>query len=161
MHVLHRIAVEAENAQEAKDLVNEYIEESGNFNWSDWSVVGGRWGEEDTVISYLETPEKFLEAVETARQWRVEQVNSYLAKVDVEHVTSLLKNYNGEELVFNDQDGMQAWRLGKALEIANGDSNPYGYFYDMVDGGAGDEYLKKRIEENPTEQYLVAVDFHF
>ena len=73
----------------------------------------------------------------------------------------MLKNYNGEELVFNDQDGMQAWRLGKALEIANGDSNPYGYFYDMVDGGAGDEYLKKRIEENPTEQYLVAVDFHF
>ena len=161
MHVLHRIAVEAENADEAKSIVNEYIEDSGEFSWSDWSIVGGRWGEEDTVISYSETPERFVEAYETAKQWRVEQVNSYLAKVDVDHVMDLLKNYNGEQIAFSEQDGMQVWRLGKALEIANGDSSPYSYFYDMVGGGSGDKYLKERIEVNPNEQYLVAVDFHF
>ena len=161
MHILHRIAVEAENADEAKSIVNEYIEDSGEFEWSDWSVVGGRWGEEDVILNYSETPEKFLEALEKAKGWRIEQINSYLERVDVEHVMSLLKNYNGEQIAFNEQDGMQVWRLQKALEIAGGDSNPYSYFYDMVGGGTGDKYLKKRIETNPTEQYLVAVDFHF
>jgi hypothetical protein len=160
MHVLHRIAVEAENAEEAKQIVIEYIEDD-NFDWSDWSIVGGRWGEEDTVISYSDTPEKFLEAVETAKQWRVEQVNSYLSGVDVDHVMGLLKNYNGEQIAFNEQEGMQVWRLNQALEIASGNSNPYSYFYDIVDGGTDGKYLKERIEKSFTEQYLVAVDFHF
>ena len=161
MHILQRIAVEAENTDEAKSIVIEYIEDSGEFSWSDWSVVGGRWGEEDVILNYSETPEKFLEALEKAKGWRIEQINSYLERVDVEHVMSLLKNYNGEQIAFNEQDGMQVWRLQKALEIAGGDSTPYSYFYDMVGGGTGSKYVQKRIETNPTEQYLVAVDFHF
>ena len=42
MHILQRIAVEAENTDEAKSIVIEYIEDSGEFEWSDWSVVGRR-----------------------------------------------------------------------------------------------------------------------
>ena len=51
MHILQRIAVEAENTDEAKSIVIEYIEDSGEFSWSDWSVVGGRWGEEEVFRS--------------------------------------------------------------------------------------------------------------
>jgi len=161
MHILQRIAVEAENTDEAKSIVIEYIEDSGEFSWSDWSVVGGRWGEEDVILNYSETPEKFLEALEQSKTWRIAEVKDYLQQVDVEHVMSLLKNYNGERIAFNEQDGMQVWKLHKALEIASGYSNPFSYFYDITGGGTGDKYVQERIETNPTEQYLIAVDFHF
>jgi len=160
MHVLHYIAVEAEDVEEATDIVNSCIE-NNTFDWSDWAVIGGRWSGEDVVISYEEKPEKFLEVLENIRNSKVQEVKSCLEKVDIQHVMSLLDNYNGEELPFSTEDGMQAYRLRTALRIVSGHSTPDSYFYDDVEGDTSDKYIKRRVKNNPTEQYLVAVDFHY
>ena len=62
MHTLHYFAVQAEDNQEAFDIVQSRLEhgEDGAFvEWSDWHVVGGgRWSQSqyedssDTVTNF-------------------------------------------------------------------------------------------------------------
>lgn len=159
MHIMHRIAVEAESISDAKIEVEDHIE-NGFFSWSDWAVVGGRWDDEFTVVNYAENPEKFNELLNKAKENRAIEVQSLMERADIEGVLQSLKEYNGEEFGFG-KLGMDAYRLATALEVASGHSKPDSYFYDLTDGGTGDKYVKGRIEKNPTQQYLVAVDFHF
>jgi len=159
MHILHRIAVEAESISDAKDEVEDHIER-GFFDWSDWAKIGGRWNDEFTVVNYAENPEKFTELLEKAKEGRAAEVKGLFEAIDLEELLQSLSEYNGEEFGFG-KLGMDAYRLATALEVASGHSKPDSYFYDLTDGGTGDKYVKGRIEKNPTQQYLVAVDFHF
>ena len=70
MHTLHYFAVEAEDIQEAFDIVESRLssEDGDKFvDWSDWHVVGGgRWSENpnnqyenspEDIVSYDVDPE--------------------------------------------------------------------------------------------------------
>jgi hypothetical protein len=76
MHTLHWWGVEAEDEQEAFELVKErLVNDSGAswIDWSDWHVVGGgRWNPEgdgykdqpNMIVSFEQQPDKFKEILE-------------------------------------------------------------------------------------------------
>jgi len=46
MHTLHWWAVEAEDKEDAANIVEAALSENNYVEWSDWHVVGGgRWSE--------------------------------------------------------------------------------------------------------------------
>ena len=70
MHTLHWWAVEAEDKEDAANIVEAALSENNYVEWSDWHVVGGgRWSDSqyensyDMVISYVDEPIKFNETI--------------------------------------------------------------------------------------------------
>lgn len=66
MHALHLLAVEAEDKDEALELVDTYLEPFGDGLVWDWWAVGGRWegyfengASKENVLCYAEDEEKF------------------------------------------------------------------------------------------------------
>ena len=70
MHVLHVIAVEADNAEDARVAAESAIEPYGNGQVWDWYEVGGRWDgvfEGSNMLNYAANPEGFKAALERVR----------------------------------------------------------------------------------------------
>jgi len=159
MHVLHWIAVEADNAEEAFSRIEALLEDKESW-WWDWfdNDIGGRWAGNDWCKVYQGKDIAIgLDHVKTNRK---EEVERSLEKIDLSEFESQLNNYDGEDIVTNDYS-MNLWRIKKLAEMLSGDWNSDLYFYDMEysDGTMGE--LLKRIESNPDKQFLVPIDFHF
>ena len=70
MHVLHVIAVEADDAEDARVEAESAIEPYGNGQVWDWYEVGGRWDgvfEGSNMLNYAKNPEGFKAALERVR----------------------------------------------------------------------------------------------
>ena len=159
MHVLHWIAVEADNAEEAFSRIEALLEDKESW-WWDWfdNDIGGRWAGNDWCKVYQGKDIAIgLDHVKTNRK---EEVERSLEKIDLSEFESQLNNYDGEDIVTNDYS-MNLWRIKKLAEMLSGDWNSDSYFYDMEysDGTMGE--LLKRIESNPDKQFLVPIDFHY
>jgi len=154
MHVLHHIAVEADSAEEANNIVQALLDD-GFFAWSDWSTIGGSRFEART-INYAENEKEFLARLARSRHNRATEVAEMLEGLDISKVIEELQNYNGQNEL-----GFDHWRLKNAFRIATGSSVSGAYFFDTVEYCTSDEYLIKRLEIEPKTQYLVPVDFHF
>ena len=73
MHTYHRLAVVADNEQEAKGTALQFAEEQG---WSDWCsiVADDRVQDMKVATNYKQDPEGFNELVKVACGWTQETV---------------------------------------------------------------------------------------
>lgn len=175
MHTLHWFAVEAENKEEAFDLVQSRLinEDGGQFvEWSDWHVVGGgRWSESqyedssDMIVGYDE-PEKFSHALERVKKNRIEEMNRYLEQIDFGKLQSSIVDYISNDCILPNElrfGDLNSYYFKKVGEMLIDSYNPDSYFYDLVEYTAHLGYLQERLDnpETAMRQYLVPVDFHY
>jgi hypothetical protein len=178
LHTLHHIAVEADSSEEAFDIVQTELESEGNFaDWSDWHVVGGgRWSESqyadspDEIISYEETPDKFMEALARSLKNRQEEMNHCLGSMDTDKFISDIVDFISEG---GDQNhspySMNNYYIRKASEMLSEYYTSDSYFFDLgepsIDGvySTQSKYLRERLADpdKAKRQFLVPVDFHF
>lgn len=175
MHTLHWFAVEAEDNQEAFDIVqSRLISDDGEkfVDWSDWHVVGGgRWSQSqyedssDMVISYATDPTKFKETLETVKKWRIEEMNRYLAQLDFGKLQSNIVDYISNNCVMPNEVrfDLNPYYFKKAGDMLMDYYNPDSYFYDLKEYTAHIGYIQERLDNPDTAalQFLVPVDFHY
>jgi len=174
MHVLQRIAVQAEDKDHAFRLVKDYLEnEMGDeynlSSWYDWFVTGGgRWNpnegsqynddDQSMTISYDEEPKKFLDTVNEAIAERMVEFNNYRKTFNNKNVdiNSVLDSYNGQM-----DFGFQLYDLHKMIDMLQGKWDFNSYFYDMYHETTNTKYMLESIDTGNKNWYLVFVDFHF
>lgn len=168
MHVLQRIAVQADDKDHAFRSVKDYLEtqmgdEYNYSSWYDWFVTGGgRWNEnadqyndddQSMTISYAEEPEKFISSINEAIEARVAEFNQYrksLADVDI---NASLDKYDGQ-MDFS----FDLYPLGKMIDLMQGKWDFNSYFFDCTHETTNTKYMLDKIDGS---WYLVYVDFHF
>jgi hypothetical protein len=174
MHVLQRIAVQAEDKDEAFRIVKDTLEqELGNNEyssntWFDWFVTGGgRWNvnpdsqyEDDNnmTISYDENPQEFLAQVALAMQSRVEEFNRYrqhFAEKNVD-INAKLDSYDGST-----DYSFDLYDLSKMIDMLQGKWDFNSYFFDMTSQSVNEKFMLESIDKGNKNWYLVYVDFHF
>jgi hypothetical protein len=175
MHTLHWWAVEAEDKHEAFITVQDRLimEDGRNWvDWSDWHVVGGgRWSNsqyedsEDMIISYNEQPELFKERLELIKKNRIEEMNNFLTKIDLDQFTSDMVDYisNSGIPVDKQRFELNSYYIQKAGQLLQDYYTCDSYFYDFVEYTAHMGYIYDRLDnpEHSLGQYLVPIDFHF
>ena len=174
MHVLQRIAIQAEDKDEAFRTVKDTLEqELGNNEyssntWFDWFVTGGgRWNtdpekqyEDDNsmTISYDEDPEKFLSQVALGMQSRVEEFNRYRQQFTEKaiDINAKLDSYDGST-----DYSFELYDLSKMIDMLQGKWDFNSYFFDMTSQSVSDKFMLESIDKGNKNWYLVYVDFHF
>jgi hypothetical protein len=168
MHTLHWWAVEAEDKEDAANIVEAALSEN-YVEWSDWHVVGGgRWSESqyknsyDMVISYVDEPIKFNEVIYSCVQARIDEMKYAKEKIDLEAFTNRIETYANKGSIGKDRFGLEDYYIRKAttlmLEYYNSDS----YFYDFIEHTASTDYIYDRVDKGDCSRlFLVPVDFHF
>jgi hypothetical protein len=159
MHVLHWIAVEADNAEEAFSRVEALLEGNEGW-WWDWFAtdIGGRWAGNDWCKIYQ--GKDILIGLDYVKANRKSEVERTYEKIDLGEFESQLSGYDGEDVVTNDYS-MNLWRIKKVAEMLSGEWNSDSYFYDVEYGHGTMAEVLKRIESDPDKQFLVPIDFHF
>ena len=179
MHTLHYFAVEAENIEEAFDLVQGRLstEDGERFvDWSDWHVVGGgRWSENpnnqyndssEDIVSYDEDPDKFNNIIKGIKQNRIREMNRYIQQLKPDKLMSDIVDYISNDCILPDNlrfGDLNAYYFKGAADMLMDYYSPDSYFYDLVEYTAHMGYLPQRLDNTNTAklQYLVPVDFHF
>jgi hypothetical protein len=174
MHVLQRIAVQADDTSHAFYSVKHYLEENmgSEYNyssWYDWFVTGGgRWNDngsdsyddddQSMTISYDDNPQAFLAAVNNAIDERMSEFNQYRQSFNTKNVdiNSVLDSYNGQM-----DFGFQLYELYKMIDMTQGKWDFNSYFYDMQHETTNTKYMLESIDTGNKNWYLVFVDFHF
>lgn len=176
MHVLHYLAVEAESKNEATSradtILNESLESGGT--WFDWFVVGGgRFTtpegsafEEayndtfDNTISYTEDSEKFESLLAERVRIRKEQFAEHLSRVDEKVVKQAVEDFKQDKET-SYPERLDIYNLKRLTETLLGYWNEDSYLYDVESYDCDVQPIKDRIKNNPTQQFLVPIDFHF
>lgn len=171
MHVLQRIAVNADDKDEAfrrvKDTLEMYMGDGENNSaWYDWFVCGGgRWNanasdsysddDQSMTISYAEEPDKFIEAVNEGIAGRMQEFNSYRQSFASRNIdmNAYLDKYDGQM-----EFGMELYDLYKCIDLMQGKWDFNSYFYDMEHETINTKYMLDNLDEN---WYIIFVDFHF
>lgn len=174
MHVLQRIAVQADDKSDAFNSVKHYLEaqmgdEYNLSSWYDWFVTGGgRWNpnegsqynddDQSMTISYDENPQAFLAAVNNAIDERMAEFNGYRKSFNDKNVdiNSVLDSYNGQM-----DFGFQLYELYKMIDMTQGKWDFNSYFYDMHHETTNTKYMLESIDTGNKNWYIVFVDFHF
>ena len=174
MHTYIILAVEADSHAEAVEVANGWNE--SNASWSDWYTVGGRHSEDGETISYKENPEKFMELVKRNMSWTQQAKDDLLKGFADLKLSNILtdpkysfrtmeRNITGE-LTQDErdqmlQDSLVTFRAKRAIKLYDGDFTSDQHFFDTVDYTADAVSLVERTKENPSQQYLVVMDYHF
>ena len=166
MHVLQRIAVQADDKDMAFRTVKDYLEAdlSDNQSWYDWFVCGGgRWNpnegsqynddDQSMTISYAEEPEKFIQTINEAIEARVEEFNQYRKQIKDTDINASLDKYDGQM-----DFGFDLYPLGKCIDMLQGKWDFNSYFYDMHNDTTNTKYMLDNLDDS---WYIVFVDFHF
>jgi hypothetical protein len=174
MHVLQRIAIQADDKDEAFARVKDTLEqEMGNndyssHTWYDWFVTGGgRWNpnpdsqyEDDNnmTISYEEEPDKFISQVALAMQSRVDEFNRYRKYYEERAVdiNAKLDSYDGST-----DYSLDLYDLSMMIDMLQGKWNYNSYFFDMHSQSVSQKFMLESIDKGEKNWYLVYVDFHF
>jgi hypothetical protein len=165
MHVEHIIAIEADDYDDAIGSTESFLmgdwENTGQFPWSDWHRVCGRYtgefGELQNALCYADDTDRFESTVAKMLSARERALDGYLERAKETGITvDNLKERRGTVPYYG---GL--WALKKAVCIAEGDSGSDAYFYDAEAYTESDEYLQERIKTDPSRQWIVVVDFHF
>ena len=180
MHTLQFIAVEAQDKEDAFNIVEGTLNEQAP-DWSDWHVVGGgRWELEEfpeantnsyentkeTVISFAEQPEVFNKYINHTKEQRKAELKRYAENLEKKIATM---NSAIEEFVENSEVGeeiffdLDIWSIGKIVKMLQGEWTCDSCIFDMAYYSAGYRALEERLAKPDTAklQYLVPVDFHF
>ena len=176
MHTLHWIAVEAEDEENATDVVDQTLDSymSGNdapSTWYDWFVVGGgRWNtaegddlaegyktKSNMVIAFEDNPNAFRAKIDDCIQQRMVDYKQYLAEVKENHVIDKLENYGGTMSY-----DYHFYSLNRLLAFQMGEWSHDSWFFYMVDDSTNATHILSKIDKGLGESlYLVPVDFHF
>jgi hypothetical protein len=187
MHTVIFLAVEASDENEAREVVDGWMEET---DLGDWWEIGGRWsgalGGRD-VICAADSPTAFMEAVDQMLAVRLERINELRQRFvgpdpdlaisnmfgfpidDVEVVTQRVHDrYRQEAAEFarllESRDLPQSTLLGHHLwkfgALVAGYANVDAAVYDITYGSSDMAAIRERVSENPAEQFLVVVDVH-
>ncbi len=174
MHVLQRIAVQADDKHHAFYSVKHYLEENmgSEYNlasWYDWFVTGGgRWNTNDTdgyddddqsmTISYDDEPRKFLDTVKEGIEARMAEFNLYRKHFNEKNVdiNDCLDKYDGQM-----DFGFPLYELSKMIDMTQGKWDFNSYFYDMHHETTNTKYMLEDIDKGNKNWYIVFVDFHF
>jgi hypothetical protein len=176
MHTGIVLAIEADSKEEAVQKIEFFNEH--NASWSDWSEHGGRWEDvvEGAVLRYSDDPTRFNEVVLEFRKSTEISKARYLEELgDVtvkELVTSeeylpfhkkseKIKEMTDEEREEYLDKSLALWRAKKLLQLQDGEFGSDQHFYDAESYSVSDEYLLRRIEENPSRQFIVVWDYHY
>jgi hypothetical protein len=163
MHIVQLLLVEADTHQEAIGIVESKLEEA---DWSDWSVVGGRWegmfgdDEPTNALNYANDPEVFMKWINTFSEYRHTHMKESLAAFDKEGKTlgEVIDSYDPRINNFDlGMVGFYIRRIGTLIaDYWTSDSA----IWDLEAGTGGLAYLMERIEKDPKKQFAVIVDFH-
>lgn len=173
MHVLQYIAVKAETADEAYDLVESSLQNDlDTGSWFDWFVCGGgRWntqeGDEFTeaykegktnMIVSSDNLEEFLSIVDGCIDNRMTEFNRYRDEWKRGNINL--------EATFDEFDGamdysMQLYPLGKLIDMYQGKWDYNSYFYDIENWSVNPKWMNEDRINNGGIWYLVPVDFHY
>lgn len=176
MHSGILLAIEADSKEEAVEKIAFFNEH--HASWSDWNEHGGRWEDEipNSVLCYSDDPTLFANAVSKFQRFTQETRERYLIEIgDVtvaelvtseeyrpfhnctEKVAEMTKKEREEYL----NKSLTLWRAKKLLQLQDGEFGCDQHFYDAESHSVSDEYLLKRIEENPKRQFIVVWDYHY
>ncbi len=178
MHTLHWIATKANSRQEAFDIVSISLLPSDEgyrlADWSDWHVVGGgRYSashyepSQDMIISYAETPDKFMEVLSNIKKYRIEFMNNKLTKLDeaFDKLKSDIVDYISNDCSLEDKRefDFSRWEIKEAITMLGSEWTPDSGFFDHNEFTSKFKYLEERLDkpEEAKLHYLVPVDFHF
>jgi hypothetical protein len=171
MHSYHRIAVEADNPEEAVALAQEF---SNQQAWSDWNNVGNPKNPE-MVFSYESNPTKFVEEMNKAWGWTEGNISEAVKKYGDITLRELLtdpkydfanstpintESATKEEKEKHFDEYMAIWKVGKAFSILNKNYTQDTMFYDASYYSIEPTNLKERIVTDPDRQWIVIVDYH-
>ena len=172
MHVLQWIAVQAENDDEAMQLVESKLQdEMGGqdqyLSWYDWFVLGGgRFNTEadpyessaNMIISYDKAPAEYRETITDMLSNRVEEFKAYREMYEQRDIdlNTKLDSYTG-----NMQYDMELYPLAKMIDMIQGKWDYNAYFFDIHHDSTNPEHMYKSIDIGNKNWYLVPVDFHF
>jgi hypothetical protein len=132
MHTLHWWAVEAEDKEDAFNIVKDrLITDEGNnwVDWSDWHVVGGgRWNSEgdgytdssNMIISYAESPDEFKAKIDWCRNARKDEMNRCLSEIKTDKFISDIVDFISNGGIPNDDQrfSMNNYYLKKKKRVA-------------------------------------------
>lgn len=176
MHTLHWFAVEAQDVEEAFDIVQARLltEDGERFvDWSDWHVVGGgRWSDSqyedssDMILSNQKNPELFKLRLHEIKKSRIAEMNRYLEHLKFEKLQSDIVDYISNECVMPNElrfGDLNSYYFKKVGDMLMDYYSPDSYFYDLVEYTAHIGYIQERLDnpEKSALQFLVPVDFHF
>lgn len=168
MHVLQRMAVQADDKDHAFRSVKDYLEiqMGGEYNyssWYDWFVTGGgRWNantdgyddnDQSMTISYGEEPDKFISEVNTAIEARIEEFKQYRKSFEDVDINASLDKYDGQMDFSSD-----LYPLGKMIDLVQGKWDFNSYFFDCTHETTNTKYMLDSLDDS---WYIVFVDFHF
>lgn len=170
MHTCQIMLVEADSAEEAINEVKSQItySEYPFPAWSDWHEIGGRWdglfaGWEETrnALCYTENSALAEDIIKDFAGYRKQEMKRNLAQINSESfdLEKMIEEYDPEN--FNYAEGMKAWNLLRLAKLLSNDWCSDTGVFDLKEQSVNLEFFRKRLEENPTRQYLVPVDFHF
>lgn len=177
MHVPQLMLVEADSAEEAVSATQSKLEDYSNA-WFDWFDVGsgtlaGRWTgaffgadnpndalrySDDTVLADEQIGLFFAQRQKEFDSLKKELVDKSFDLGSVQ-LFSLERQKEGES--FFDEQAMLRWSAQKLLKLSNNEWTPDSGLFDVVEDTSHLNYFYNRITSNPTQQFLVAVDFHF
>jgi len=174
MHTYHRLAVVADNEDEAKSTALQFAEEQG---WSDWcSIVDDdRVQDMKVATQYADNPEGFNKLIDVACGWTQETITKAVdlygdiplreiltnPKYDFSNFRKPLGNLTEEEREKHLDDGLAIFKITRALKVINKEYDSDTMFYDTVEYTSNPEWVRKRAETDPDKQWIVIVDYHF
>lgn len=166
MHVAQIMLVEfADDADDIQSYVDarlsDYLEGSGG-TWFDWfgglgEGLAGRWTGgviEQDWMRYSDDPAKAEEVIDKFMEQRL---------ANLEHAQTSMRGLDLATASYDDRDefDMQVYGAYKASQILQDFWTSDSAIYDLDAGTANLRWFRERVKENPTEQFLVVVDFHF
>ena len=174
MHTYHRLAVEADNEQEAKGTALQFAEEQG---WSDWcSIVDDdRVQDMKVATQYTNNPKGFNELIDVACGWTQETVTKAVELYGDISLREILTNpkydFGGFRKPLGDlteeqreqhlNESLAIFKITRALKVINKEYDSDTMFYDTVEYTSNPEWVRKRTETDPDRQWIVIVDYHF
>ena len=175
MHTYHRLAVVAEDEQDAKNIALQFAESQ---EWSDWCsiVEDDRVQDMKVATNYTSDPTGFTKIVKQACEWTQECVDKVVSEYGDISLKEILTNrkydfadYDGKpyaEMTDEEKDNrmkesLAVFRVTRAFKVLNREYSSETMFYDTVEYTPNPEWLNKRIESDPDTQWIVIVDYHF
>jgi len=175
MHTYHRLAVVAEDADEAKAIALNFAEQQ---EWSDWHSLpdDSRLSDMKVATNYTSDPTGFAKIVEQACEWTQECVDKVVSEYGDISLKEILTNprydfagYEGKpvrELTEEENDkrlgdSLAVFRVSRAMKVLNKEYGSETMFYDTVEYTPNPEWLNKRLESDPDSQWIVIMDYHF
>lgn len=176
MHVIQYVAVQADSVEEAHEDVRRYLgsqmgDSYAPATWYDWFVAGGgRWatGEENqyndnwTGDVVHQSDPKFQEYLETAKKYRLQELNQYRSEVGDLDLAGVMTSLDTVDISTSDYAVSQKlYALKRIYEMTIGQWDYDSYFFDVIHDSANMMWLQESLDKGATNWYIVPVDFHF